>query len=484
MTRVRAAPLGVTALAATCALLAAASSVTPTQTASRTATASGTATPTATWPGGGIISAVAGGYVGVSALAFDAAGSMIVADAIGNRIYLVDPVTGARTTFAGTEFTGFDGDGGPASSATLSYPYGMARDLAGNVVIADTNNHRIRRVDATSRIITTIAGDGVAGYGGDGGPAASARFNRPHGLAISPITGDLIIADHHNHRLRKIAASTGFVSLLAGNGAYGFSGDNGAATSAQLAYPVNVAVNSHDDIFIADKENHRIRRMAAAMGVITTIAGTGAAGFAGDGSAATSSQLLFPHGMVFNSQGDMIFADLNNNRIRMVASDSGIITTIAGNGVPGAAGLGGAATSANMNYPIGVALDPAGNLYVSEWSPPHRLLKVTFAIQPSPSTSASPSATPYCHPALFRSLPRTDLVGSLVGTALAPGQAALVASEAACRQACCDAPACDGYTFAADLAMISAVAPCYLHVNVTQLIPSNGYASGVRESVL
>ena len=483
MTRVRAAPLGAAALAATCALLAAASSVTPTQTASRTATASGPATPTATWPGGGIITAVAGGYAGVSALAFDAAGNLLVDDAQGDRIYLVDPATGARTTFAGTGSRGFGGDGGPASSATLHYPYGMARDLAGNVLIADAGNHRIRRVDATMRIITTIAGDGVAGYGGDGGPATSARFHGPHGLAVSPVTGDIIIADFYNHRVRKIAASTGFVTLVAGNGVQGYLGDNGAATSAQFAYPVNVAVNSND-IFIADRDNHCIRRVASATGVITTIVGTGVAGFAGDGSAATSSHLNWPHGMVFTSQGDMIFAEFGNNRIRMIMSGTGVITSIAGNGAGGTAGLGGAATSANMNQPLGVALDPAGNLYVSEWAHPHRLLKVTFAIQPSPTTSASPSATPYCHPALFRGLPRTDLVGSLVGTALAPGQAALVASEIACRQACCDAPACDGYTFAADLAMISAVAPCYLYVNVTQLIPSGRDASGVRESVL
>ena len=487
MTRVCTSPLGAAAIAATCALLAAASSVTPTRTASRTATASGTATPTASWAwaGGGIISAVAGSYVGVSALAFDAAGNLLVDDSQGDRIYLVDPATGARTTFAGTGSRGFGGDGGPASSAMLHFPYGMALDLAGNVLIADFYNRRIRRVNATSRIITTIAGDGVAGYSGDGGPAASARFSEPAGLAVSPITGDLVIADHNNHRVRKIAASTGFVSLVAGNGAQGYSGDNGAATSAQLAYPVNVAVNSNDDVFIADRDNHCIRRVASVTGVITTIVGTGVAGVTVDGSAAVSSRLNWPHGMVFNSQGDLIFAEFGNHRIRFFSYEtSSIITTIAGNGATGTAGLGGAATSASMNQPLGVALDPAGNLYVSEWIPPHRLLKVTFAIRPSPSTSASPSATPYCHPSLFRSLPRTDLVGTLVGTALAPGQAALVASEVACRQACCDAPACDGYTFAADLAMISAVAPCYLYVNVTQLIPSNGYASGMRESVL
>ena len=483
MTRVRAAPLGA-AIAATCALLAAASSVTPTRTASRTATASGTVTPTASWRSGGVISAVAGSYVAATALAFDAAENLLVDDGNGNRIYLVDLVTGARTTFAGTGSPGFSGDGGPASSAMLYYPYGMARDLAGNVLIADAGNGRIRRVDAATRIITTIAGDGVAGYSGDGGPAASARFHGPHGLAVSPATGDLIIADHYNHRVRKVAASTGFVSLVAGNGAWGYSGDNGAATSAQLASPVDIAVNTNDDVFIADRDNHCIRRVASATGVITTIVGTGVFGFAVDGSAATSSRLNWPHGMVFTSQGDLIFAEHGNHRVRMVASGTGIITTIAGNGATGIAGLGGAAINATLNHPLDVALDNAGNVFATENTGPTRVLKITTAIQPSPSTSASPSATPYCHPALFRGLPRTDLVGSLVGTALAPGEAALVASEVACRQACCDAPVCDGYTFAADLAMISAVAPCYLHVNVTQLIPSNGYASGMRESVL
>jgi hypothetical protein len=299
------------------------------------------------------------------------------------------------------------------------------------------------------------------------------------------VSGDLIIADHHNHRVRRIAAATGVMTTVAGDGVVGYGGDGGAATSARLSMPVNVAVNSLDDVFIADRDNHRIRRVAAATGVITTIAGNGVPGFAGDGAAATSSSLHAPHGMVFTPQGDLVIADLINHRVRMIAAGTGIITTIAGSGATGTVGLGGPATSANLNYPLGVALDPAGNLYVSEFiSPITRLLKVTFAVQPSPSATSSPSPTPYCAPSLFRPLPRTDLVGTLVGTALTPGAATLVASEAACRQACCDAPACDGYTFATDLALYHASAPCYVYVNVTQLIPSGRDASGVREAVL
>ena len=164
--------------------------------------------------------------------------------------------------------------------------------------------------------------------------------------------------------------------------------------------------------------------------------------------------------------------------------DTGIITTAAGNGVVGFGGDGGDATSASMNGLSGLAVDQAGTMFIADRYN-HRVRMVSAPTHPSSTPSASPSSTPYCALALFRSLPRTDLVGTLAGTALTPGAGTLVASDAACRQACCDAPACDGYSFEAGAALMhSAAAPCYLYVNVTQLIPSSGYASGVLESAL
>jgi hypothetical protein len=271
---------------------------------------------------------------------------------------------------------------------------------------------------------------------------------------------------------------------VAGTGVAGFSGDGGAATSAGLYGPEGLALDRAGNLFIAEFGNHRVRRVAIGTGIITTVAGDGVPRFSGDGGPVTSASLNGPVGLTFDRDENLIIVDFGNHRIRRVAAGTGIITTIAGSGGAGFSGDGGAATSASLWNPHGIAMSPTGDLFIGDRGN-HRVRMVSVPTRPSSAPSASPSYTPYCAPSLFRPLSRTDLVGTLVGSALAPGEATLVASAAACRQACCDAPVCDGYSFEAGAALMhAAAAPCYLYANVTQLVPSSGYVSGVLESAL
>ncbi len=266
------------------------------------------------------------------------------------------------STVAGTGTLGSGGDGGPATSAMLNTPRGVAVDGAGNLFIADFLNNRIRKVNA-SGVISTIAGSGAPGFAGNGGPATSALLNNPAGVAVDG-AGNLFIADQANRRIRKVNPS-GVISTVAGNGVPGFGGDGGAATSAQLDSPVAVAVDSAGNLYIADFARDRIRKVNAS-GVISTIAGTGTAGFGGDGGSAASARLNSPAGVAVDSAGNLFIADYGNNRIRKV-SPNGAINTVAGNGVTGFYGDGGAATSARLDKPSGVAVDSAGNLFIADY---------------------------------------------------------------------------------------------------------------------
>ena len=401
-------------------------------------------------------------------------------DSTNYRVRLVAAGTGVITTFAGTGVADFGGDGGPATSARLNYPQGLAVDQSGNVLIADYYNHRIRRVAVGSGVITTVVGNGVGGFSGDGGPATSASLYQPAGVAVDG-SGNVFISDTDNHRVRRVAVGSGVITTLAGNGVSGFSGDSGPATSAGLNRPHGLAVDESGNVLIADVYNHRIRRVVAETGVITTLAGNGVGGFSGDGGHATSAGLNRPGGKAVDGSGNVLITDMHNHRIRRVAAD--FITTLAGNGVGGFGGDGGPATSAGLNYPAGIAVDGSGNALVTDLYN-HRIRLIAAPSQPTRSPTPSPSTTLYCAPALFRPLPRTDLVGALVGTALAPGDAVLLPTVAACRQACCDAAACDGYSFDAGASRSLPQASCYLLVNVTQLVPSSGYVSGIRELAL
>jgi hypothetical protein len=226
--------------------------------------------------------------------------------------------TGIITTVAGTGTAGFSGDGRPATSARLDGPEFLAVDTAGNLYIADFGNDRVRKVAAATGIITTVAGTGTGGFSGDGGPATSAQINGPEGLAVD-ITGNLFIADSYNDRIRKVAAATGIITTVAGTGTPGFSGDGGPATSAHLSEPVGIAVDSLGNIFICDSDNHRVRKVAASTGIITTVAGN--AQFRedpGDNGPATSALLAIPVSVAVDTSGNLYISDLLASRIRVV----------------------------------------------------------------------------------------------------------------------------------------------------------------------
>jgi sugar lactone lactonase YvrE len=297
------------------------------------------------------------------AVAADARGNIYFS--AGNCVFKVD-AAGVLTRAAGSALSaGYSGDGGPATSALLNQPTGVAVDTSGNLYIADTWNFAIRKV-AASGTISTVAGsgpgNGTRGYSGDGGPATSAQLGQPTGVAVD-VAGNLYIVDTFNSVIRKVAAD-GTITTAAGNGAYGYSGDGGPATSAQLSAPEGIAVDAAGNFYIADTYNCAIRKVAADGG-ITTVAGNGTRGYSGDGGPATSAQLNYPYGVAVDAVGSLYIADTWNFAIRKVAAD-GTITTAVGNGTQGYSGDGGPATGAQLGPPQGVAVDAAGTLYIAD----------------------------------------------------------------------------------------------------------------------
>ncbi|HXM43331.1 MAG TPA: hypothetical protein VN924_18990 [Bryobacteraceae bacterium] len=263
------------------------------------------------------------------------------------------------STVAGDGTVGFSGDGGPATSAALSTPFGVAVDGAGNIYIADFNNVRIRKVTPAG-IITTVAGTGVAGFGGDGGPAVNAMLNRPSKVSVDA-AGNFYVVDSGNSRIRKVTPD-GTITTVAGNGNAGESGDGGPAIDASLDYPEDVTVDAAGDLFIADGDGNTVREVTVD-GTITTVAGNGQQGYSGDGGGAAQASLNNPSSVAVDSSGNLFIGDTNNNRIRKVAN--GIITTVAGNGVQGYSGDGGPAAGAELAFPT-AKLDTAGNLYIGD----------------------------------------------------------------------------------------------------------------------
>ncbi|HXD91717.1 MAG TPA: T9SS type A sorting domain-containing protein [Bacteroidia bacterium] len=272
------------------------------------------------------------------------------------------------TTVAGNGTAGYNGDGGQATAAELYHTVAVAFDTKGNMYIVDQKNV-IRKVN-TSGIITTIAGNGTAGYSGDGGPATAATFNEPISIAIDSL-GNIYVSDDQNNAIRMIN-TMGIISTIAGNGTAGYIGDGGQATAAEINSPNGIAFDAFGNLFIADGNNNRIRMINTA-GIITTIAGNGTGTgnascttcYGGDGGQATAAELNNPCAIVFDAKGNMYIADQNNNRIRMV-NTAGIINTIAGNGTYGYSGDGGPATSANLRWPVDVKCDTAGNIFICD----------------------------------------------------------------------------------------------------------------------
>ena len=266
------------------------------------------------------------------------------------------------TTVAGNGGGGFTGDGVQATTTQLKNPADVAVDAVGNVYIADFSNCRIRKVN-TSGVISTIAGNGACGFSGDGGVAAAAQLNGVTGVAVDA-TGNIYIADAYNHRVRKISSS-GTITTIAGNGTPGYSGDGAQATLCNLYYAWSVRVDGSGNVFIADYGNNRIRKISNS-GIITTVAGNGTAGFSGDGFAATSAQLNSPQGLALDAAGNIFVSDKLNHRIRKINS-SGIISTYGGSGNQGYYGNGIPAVNANLNTPLGISTDGMGNVYIADY---------------------------------------------------------------------------------------------------------------------
>ena len=291
-------------------------------------------------------------------LAFDGVGNLYIADNWNHRIRRVD-TAGIITTFAGIGEGDSRGDDGLAVAAGVSAPEDLAVDGAGNLYIADRGNHRVRRVDAAG-IITTFAGTGEEGFSGDGGPAVGALLKRPSGVAVDGV-GNLYIADSGNHRIRRVDAA-GIITTIAGSEGYGSIGDNGPAVEASLYYPYRVAVDGSGNLYIVDGFNRRIRRVDPA-GTITTIVGIGIGRFSEGEGPASEAVLIDPTDVALDGAGNLYISDWN--RIHRVDT-RGTITTIAGTGISGFAGDGGPALEARLNRPAGIAADSSGNVYVAD----------------------------------------------------------------------------------------------------------------------
>ncbi|MFF7380884.1 RICIN domain-containing protein [Streptomyces massasporeus] len=293
-------------------------------------------------------------------VAVDSVGTLYISEYAGHRVRKVT-TDGKISTYAGNGSPGALGDGGPAVSAQLKNPREVAVDGAGNLYIADAGNHRIRKVTVDGKI-STFAGTGTASSGGDGGLATAAQVNSPLGVAVDSV-GTLYICEYGGHRVRKVTTD-GKISTYAGNGSPGALGDGGPAVSAQLRHPVGLAVDGAGNLYIADYYNHRIRKVTSD-GTISTVAGKGTANFGGDGGPATAAQLNYPVAVVVDSTGALYISDHTNHRVRKVTTD-GTISTVAGTGAANFGGDGGPAASAQLRNPYGLAVDCVDTLYFAD----------------------------------------------------------------------------------------------------------------------
>lgn len=307
------------------------------------------------------------------ALAFDGSGNLYFADSDNHRIRRIDAGTSIITTVAGNGSQGFLGDGGAATSARLRFPRGVAVAANGDIYIADTENHRIRLVTAATGIITTVAGNGTEGDSGDGGPATSASLDEPHDVALD-LGGRLTIADTDNHRIRRVSAA-GIISTIAGSGDSGFSGDDGPATAAKINHPSGIHYDVSGDLYIADTENGRVRKVNVSLGTIRTFAGTGTSGYSGDGGSATNAKLKKPTAVAIDASRHLYIADNENHRVRRVEHGTGVIMTIAGTGVGTYDGDGVPAVAASVRNPDGVVVDAAGDVFIAD-TQNHRIRRV------------------------------------------------------------------------------------------------------------
>ncbi len=315
--------------------------------------------------------ATTAGLAAPQGVTVDSNGNIYISDSFHEVIRKID-LSGFITTIAGMgETSGYGGDGGPAITALFNVPGSLALDLDGNIYVMDSGNYCIRKIDSTG-IITTIAGTGVEGYSGDGGPAKAAMLGYLGSNMARDMSGNIYIPDYDNSRIRKVD-SRGIITTIAGTGVAGYSGDGGPATEA-MVLPSGIAVDQIGNIFFTDSYYNHVRKIDSS-GIITTIAGTGYGGYSGDGGPATAAHLDNPSNLAVDPNGNIYVVDTENTRIRKIDS-SGIITTIAGTGVGGYRGDGGPATEAMLKFATEIFVDQNKNIYISD-SNNHRIRKIT-----------------------------------------------------------------------------------------------------------
>ncbi len=308
-------------------------------------------------------------------IGFDAAGNLYFSDTFNHRIRRVDRHTGIIATVAGNGEAGYSGDGGPATRAAFNEPYGIAVDAAGNLYVADRHNHCVRRIEAASGFVTTFAGNGSAGFAGDGGPAARAGLVEPNGLAFDPAERRLFIADVADNRVRVVDLARGTIATFAGTGEAAHSGDGGPAAAAGVWGARAVKVAADGRVYILERQGSSLRAVDPLSGIIARVAGTGARGYGGDGGPALAAVFDAPKEMAIDRDGDILIVDTENHAIRRFDLKSGTIEAVAG-GRKGSGGDGGPALAAGLGRPHGIAAGTDGALYIGD-TENHRIRKLT-----------------------------------------------------------------------------------------------------------
>ncbi|CAN5389930.1 hypothetical protein BH11BAC3_BH11BAC3_02500 [soil metagenome] len=320
----------------------------------------------------------------------------------GNSIKKLAASTGIVTRIAGSDIYGSSGDGGPAVNALFQFTRSVRMDKQGNLYVAEYSGHRVRKINMATGIVTTVAGNSSAGYSGDGGPAINASIHTPQDLAIDD-AGNIYIADFSNNCIRKVDAATGMISTFAGTGIASYSGDGGLAANAGIPYPNSICLDANGNLYISESYSGntcRIRKVDAGTGIITTIAGNNAYAYSGDGGLAINASLFDPSGVIVDLSGNVYIAEYDDSRIRKIDIATGIIHTIAGNGQNGFSGDNGIAVNATLKSPLGLAFDNGGDLLICD-NQNLRIRKLyTNAIAPptgSPVISITASSTSVCN---------------------------------------------------------------------------------------